>query len=769
MSKKANELYEFGPFRVDPREQQLTRDGQSLSLPPKAFETLLVLVRNSGHLLSKDDLMKAVWPDRFVEEVNLSQNISILRKALGDTAQASRYIVTIPGRGYRFVGEVSELTPEIETEDELVLESHVRSRLVVQDTSHRRLRPIAVGALALTVLLSAGLYWRWHRTPRLTTADTVVLADFVNTTGDPVFDGTLKQALEVALRQSPFLNMVSESSVNSTLKQMTKPSGSAVTKEVAREVCLRDGNSAYIVGSIASVGSTYVIGLQASNCQSGDTIAATQATVSSKDKVMGALGETASAVRRDLGESLASVQKFNVPLPQATTASLDALKAYSESLRLRDLGDDQAARVLLLRAVELDPNFALAYAALGLNYANLGEVNHAVENIKNAFALRDHATERERLYIEASYYGSVTGEADRAIEIFRVWAQSYPQDPVPYSRMASRYATIGNFPEATKEMSTALKMEPDNAGDNGLLIKFYLAENQMEDARRIEQQVEARHLGGYVVREAKYYLAFLNDDEAVMRSQLIGDSYSSDYHLFGVQANTEAYFGRYASSRDYCQRGVDASKRNNAKETGAAWQALAALREAEAGNRDLARKDAQAALDLAPDPPVQSRAAIALARTGDTARAQALADALDKQHPLDTMIQSYYLPSIRAAVWIEKRRPQNAIDTLKNAETYELGGAPALFPTYLRGVAYLQAGRAKEAASELQKLVDHRGVILNYVPASIVYVHLGRAQGAAGNRDEARKSYQHFLDLWKNADPDLPILKQAKAEYAKLQ
>jgi eukaryotic-like serine/threonine-protein kinase len=769
MGQPDKQLLEFGPFRVDPEQRMLLRDNGPILLSPKAFDLLMVLVQRRGQVVPKDDLMKQLWPDTFVEESNLGQHVFQLRKALGDRAQGSLYIVTVPGRGYRFAGEVHQATASAETEDDLIVQSHSRSHVVIENRTRSRIRWRVVGSLAAMVVLGAGIYWRWHRSPKLTTKDTIVVGDFANSTGDPVFDGALKPALTIALHQSPFLNIFSDSKVNSTLRQMMKPSGTSLTKDVAQEVCQRDGGSAYIVGSIVRIGDTYMLGLQALNCQTGEVIAAQQTKATRKENVLAALGEAASALRHELGESLASVQKFDVPLQQATTSSLDALKAYSQAQRMATGGEDQAARLLFTRAVELDPNFALAYASLGVNYSNLGEANNAYPNLQKAFALRDRTTERERLYIEAAYYSNVSGEADRAIQTYHAWIQSYPQDPIPHARLASKYGTLGNYEEATTEMLNALKIEPDNAGDNGMLIGFYLAQERWEDAKRIERQAAARHLGGYVVREGRYYLAFLTNDEAVMHALLVGDGQSSDYLLFGMQANTEAYDGHYGTSRDYCQRGMDYAKRNDDKELGAMWQARAAWREAEAENKDIARKDAQMALALSSGLPVQSRAAMAFARAGDTAHAQELADGLDKQHPLDTMVQSYYLPSIRAAIWLDKHEPRKAIEALKNAEAYELGDTPDLYPAYLRGIAYLQGRQAKEASVEFQKLVDHPGIILNNVPGALARLQLARARDMAGDKDGARKSYRYFLNLWRDADPNLPILREAKAEYAKLQ
>ena len=575
----------------------------------------------------------------------------------------------------------------------------------------------------------------------------------------------------VALRQSPFLNVLSDDKVKSTLKLMTKPAGTPITKDVAREVCLRAGSVAYIAGSIAGLGNTYVLGLDAVNCQTGETMAEQQATAPKKEHVMATLGKTASALRRELGESLASVQKFDVPLEQATTSSLDALKAFTQGQRAQEKGNDYGARQLYSRAVELDPNFARAYAALGTNYSNLSQSNRALENYKKAFALRDRVTNRERYYIEASYYSNVTGETDRTIRTYQEWIDNYPQDAIPHFNLAAKLGPLGKYEEATREIRAALKSEPDDAGGYGVLIGFYLAQNRWDEAKRTGQEAAARHLGGYVLRQKRYDIAFLNNDAAGMRALVAGtgNRESPDYLLLNTQAGTEAYHGRYRTLRDYWQRAVEAATRDDSKETAAMWQAMAAEREAEVGNLSLALKNVQGSESLSFGKPVQIRVAIACARAGDSVHAQAIADALDKQYPLDTLVQNYYLPVVRGALALNRHEPQRAIDMLKQAEPYELGGLPTLYPAYVRGIAYLDTRQGKEAAVEFQKLLDHRGITLNHVLGALAYLQLARAQVMTGDKDSARKWYQDFFTLWKDADSDIPILKQAKAEYAKLQ
>ncbi|MGB9235277.1 MAG: winged helix-turn-helix domain-containing protein [Terriglobales bacterium] len=783
MVNKQRHFYEFGPYRVDPDRRQLLRASRPIPLQPKAFDILLVLVENREQVVLKDDLLKAVWPDTFVEESNLAQNVFVLRKTLGDAVEDKRYIVTVPGRGYRFAEKVNVITEGDDQggeEDELVIETHTRSRLVVEEQQMpvkalpgrtRSLRNAILVATVVAVMIGAGGYLYLRRTPELTSQDTVVMADFANSTGDTVFDDTLRHGLGVALRQSPFLNVLSDDKVKSTLNLMTKPTGTAITKDIAREVCLRESSTAYIAGSIASLGNTYVLGLEAVNCQTGDTMAEQQATAPNKEQVMATLGKTASALRRELGESLASVQKFDVPLEQATTSSLDALKAYTQALRAQEKGDDFTAGKLESRAVELDANFARAYAALGTNYANLSQTNHASENYKKAFALRDRATNRERYFIEAAYYSHVTGETDRAIRTYQEWIENYPQDAIPHYNLAAKLGPLGRYEEATREMIAGLKSEPDDAGGHGVLIGLYLAQNRWDEARRTEQEAAARHLGGYVLRQKRYDIAFLNNDEAAMHALVAGtgNRESPDYLLVNTQAGSEAYHGRYRASRAYWQRAVEAATRDDSKETAAMWLAMAAEREAEVGNLSVALKNVQESKSLSFGKPVQLRGAIALARAGDSGHAQEIADALDKQYPLDTLVQNYYLPVVRAAISLNRHEPQRAIEALKQSEPYELGGLPTLYPAYIRGIAYLETGQGKEAAVEFQKVLDHRGITLNHVLGALAHLQLARAQAVAGDKNSARESYQDFFSLWKDADTDIPILKAAKAEYAKLQ
>ena len=643
---------------------------------------------------------------------------------------------------------------------------------------------IAVPILLTAVLLAAGLYYRSYRqNQRLTEQDTIVLTDFANSTGDAVFDDTLKTALIVSLRQSPFLNVLSDSEVAKTLQLMTRPPGTKLTPEIARELCQRASSKSYIAGSIGSLGSEYVLGLKAMNCQSGDTLAEEQVTAASKEKVLDALGEVASKLRGELGESLATVQKFDVPLEQATTSSLEALKAYSKG---RGAKDSAAALPYDQRAIELDPNFAMGYTAVGADYFVLGEPGRASEYFAKAFELREHASERERLSITSDYYSAVTGELDKAGQAYRKEVESYPRGGL-YGALGGVYAEQGQYEKAAE----ITRQEPRLA-DNPLLYddlaNYALALQRFDEARRIIQEAQARKLDDAVLHNALYALAFFEANSAAMLEQRGWYADKPEFENYGIAlaSDTEAYAGRVGKARELTKRAADSAIRADSKENGAIWQAIAAQREAVYGAATEARQTAGEALKLAPaSPAVGSEAALAFALAGDTARAESLAQDLGKRFPLNTQMQSLWLPAIEAQLALDRKNPAVALKALQAASPIELGqilfliNTSCLYPVYVRGEAYLAAGQGRSAAVEFQKILDHSGIVWNCWTGALAHLGVARANAWQARRSEgadadaarvrALAAYKDFLTLWKDADPDIPILKQAKAEYAKLQ
>jgi serine/threonine protein kinase/tetratricopeptide (TPR) repeat protein len=648
---------------------------------------------------------------------------------------------------------------------------------------------VPAAVVLVAVAIAGAFYFRSRQTThRLTEKDTIVLADFANSTGDAVFDDTLKTALSVALNQSPFLNVLPENKVAATLKMMTRPAGTKLTPEVTRELCQRAGSKAYLAGSIASLGSQYVLGLKAVNCQSGDPLAEEQVTAASKEKVLDTLGEAASKLRTELGESLATVQKLDVPLSEATTSSLEALQAYTLGRKAVNEKGSAAALPYDQRAIELDPNFAVGYNAVGGDYVSLGELGRASDYFTKAFQLREHASEREKLGITANYYQNVTGELDKAAQTYQEEIESYPRVSAGYGSLGNVYNAQGQYEKATELTRQALRLAPDQLVIYGNLAGYTLALQRFDETRQIIQEAQARKLDSDILHNDLYALAFVNSDSAAMAEQQQWYAGKPDYENEGLAlaSDTEAYGGHLGKARELTKRAVDSAIRADNKEAGAIWQENAALEQAAFGNPAEARQSAAEALKLAPTSQgVEVEAALAFAMAGDTARAESMAQDLGKRFPLDTQMQSLWLPAIQAQLALGRKNPAAALTALQAASTIELGSisflnnVSCLYPTYVRGEAYLAAGQGKEAAAEFQKIIDHSGIVWNCWTGALAHLGVARAkalqartsQGADADaaRVRALAAYKDFLTLWKDADPDIPILKEAKAEYAKLQ
>ena len=627
-----------------------------------------------------------------------------------------------------------------------------------------------------TGLAAVGYYVYSHRGVPLTDKDSIVVADFANTTGEPLFDGTLKQALLAGLEQSPFINVLSEHKVDDTLRKMGRTRDDKVNEEVAIEICLRTGSKAVLAGSIASLGNHYAIGLKAVNCQTGDPLGAAKAEASGRENVLQALDSAVTAVRRKLGESRASIQRFDRRLEDVTTSSLPALQAYTESRKVLQEHGDPESIPLLKRALELDPNFALAYARLGVAYSNLGQAGLAIENLTKAFALRERTSEREKLFISTQYYTFVTGQVEKANQELQLWIQEYPRDFVAHFELGDNYALLGQYERAASETRESLRLESNSVLPYGNLGLFSLALNRIDDAKASFHEALAHNLDDPYLRQNMYFLAFLENDSASMQQQVnwaIGKPGAEDL-LLSDESQSEAYQGRMQRARELSRRAVDSAKRNDRVEAAALWQANEAIWEAESGHTAMARAAGAAAMSLAPGRDVRLLVALILAKSGDAAQAQKLADKLDDEFPRSTILQDYWLPTIRAEIALHRGNAAQAIEQLQAAAPYELGLPPqfqvgTLYPVYVRGQAYLQARQLSQAATEFQRILDGRGIVLNAPLGALARLQLARTLVLLGNKDKARTAYQDFLNLWKDADPDIPILKQAKAEYAKLQ
>ncbi len=666
-------------------------------------------------------------------------------------------------------GSSPALAPSTSTSAVKVAESPVagRSRL------WKVLIPAAVVLVA--ALIVVGVFYYRSRSPKqLTEKDTIVLSDFTNSTGDMIFDDALKQALAVELGQSPFLNVLSDRKVSETLRMMGRPTTERITVDVGRELCLRTGSKALLGGAVSNLGSHYLIDVNAVACGSGDTLAKEQVEATSKEDVLKSLSRAASSLRAKLGESLPSVQKFDVPI-EATTSSLEALKSYSMGITVGREKGDAPSIPFLKRAIELDPNFPMAYAGLSISYANLGQSSLAIEYATKAYELRDRVTEREKLRITADYFRA-TGQLEKETQTYELWIANYPHDAVPYNNLGANYAFMGRYEKCLAEAQETLRIEPDDITNNANLGEVYLFLNRLDDAKATFDQALARKLDGGYLRLYMHYLAFLRGDSAQMEQQVAwGAGKPGDEDLLlSTQSDSYAYYGRLAEARDFSRRAVDSAVRADSKETAALWEANAALREAEFGDNASANQGVTAALSLAPGRDVKLFAAIALARIGEAERAQVLVEELEKNYPSNTVLKLYWLPTVKAAIALNKGNAAQVLIFLEAAAPYELGSPPplqlgTLYPAYLRGQAYLLAHNGNAAAAQFQKLLDHRGIVVNFVAGTLARLQLARAYALAGETAKAKSAYQSFFNQWKNADPDIPILKEAKAEYAKLQ
>ncbi len=786
MNNEARHLYEFGPYRLDPGRKLLLRNGEPVALTSKALEILLVLVERSEHLVTKDELMKEVWPNTFVEEANLSQHISMVRKALGETPQDHRYIVTFPGQGYRFAGGVRVVSPN---GTDRVLESRFLSRAGIGQTEDFPVRSATESHVAdlatsksrtfwragmsvvLALAFAGGVFWFVsHRPKPLTAKDTVVLADFANSTGDPVFDGTLRQGFSIQLEQSPFLSITSDQRIQQSLKMMGQPTETKLTPAIAQELCQRTGGTAVLDGSITQIGTRYLLTIKAVNCASGESLASAEAEAKDKNHVLDALGKTASEIRNKLGESVSTVRKFDTPLEQATTPSLDAIKTYSLGRKAMASSEWAAAVPFFQRAIRVDPNFSMAYARLGTCYRMLGEPNLAAENTRKAYLLREHVSELEMFYIESHYYQQATGELEKARQAYELWAQSYPRDWARASAEAAVSSMTGEYDRGLSESREELRLNPTGEGYADLLY-FYLSLNRLDEAQSTAEEAQTKNFDSPFLRALLYQLRFLQNDAAGMSQEVAwaAGRPGAEDALLGLEADTAAYSGKLGRARDLSRQAVVSAKRAGEPEVAAEYEADAALREALFGNPIEARERAADAIDLSTSADVQFLAALALSFAGDAARAEKYADDLGNRFPEHTLVQSYYLPTLRAQLALSRNDPLGAIEVLQTTVPYELSSAGALYPVYVRGESDLAAHRGNLAVAEFRKLLDHKGIVTNAPVGSLAHLGLARAYALQGHIDKSRAAYQDFLNLWKDADTDIPILQQAKTEYAKLQ
>jgi len=760
-------LIRFADFVLDPVSGELRHGENTVRLQPQPLKLLLALLQRPGELVTRDELKQELMPDAaygdFDHAINLA--VSKLRAALNDPPDSPELIETLPRRGYRFVGKIEAEGGES------------GGPALVKGKSRPWLRRGESWAVVALLVLAAGaaifFYVRKQRAPIVTERDTIVLADFTNKTGDPVFTDTLRQALAVQLSQSPFLNILSDTHMRQTMQQMGRQPQDPAVDEVARELCLRTKSKVYVAGSIASVGSDYVVGLKAINCATGEAVFQEQAEVSRKENVLKTLGKQATVLRYGLGESMASLQKFNTPLEEATTSSLEALQAYSLGVKQRLALDFSAAAALYQRAVELDPNFAIAHAHLAAMLRLTGKDAEAQESSMRAFSLRHRVTERERFYIESAYYLRI-GDLENARHTVELWASLYPQDGEPYLDLAVILHNQGQHEDAYWTTREALKRSPNQQIRRALTYEA-IESNHFDEAEKALAEAEAAQRAGegswdpLMTATYSYEMAFLRHDTLAMEKIVLSapaDSKFKHWLLFD-RSQTEAYYGRVRRARELNRRAINWALELDRPRDASLFELIPqALWEANFGNLAEARQLAGEAQSIESDKDVKAAAGLALARSGDFTRAGKLADDLAAKYPSDTLLQRCSVPMIRAAIASGRNHPAQAVALLQDAESTELGDPQVI---YTRGQAFLALHDGSEAAAEFQKIIDHPNFLMEDPLGALAYLGIARAHALRGDRQKARAEYETFLTLWKDADPDVPIYQAAKSEYAHLQ
>jgi eukaryotic-like serine/threonine-protein kinase len=761
----SSSVLRFGSFSLDLRAGELHKQGLRVKLQEQPFRVLTVLTQRPGELVTREELRSQIWPaDTFVDFDNgLNTAINKLREALGDSADSPRFIQTLPRRGYRFIAPVTG-------SDGKVLAANAGLTTTSSTLNWKITAVIAICLLA--TVITVGLFSRSRQAQRLTEKDTIVLADFTNTTGDPVFEDTLKQGLRVQLEQSPFLNILSEHQVSEELKLMRHDENTKLSSALARDLCQRVGSKAVVIGSIANLGTHYVIGLNAIGCKTGASLFSEQTEADAREGVLSALGKSAKKMREKLGESLVTIQRYDTPVEEATTPSLEALQAYSIALKTIHSKGDTAALPFLQHAVQLDPNFAMAYARIANTHDILGELTLAKENIQKAYDLRQKTSDWERWYIEAHYYGIVTGNLEKVAPVYELWTQIYPRWNGPHDNLSDIYGALGRYDESLEQAREAVRLGPDIEDNYATLASAYIHLDRLNEARMVFKQAEDLKLDSEALLRGRYALAFLQGDGQEMDrlvSISAGKPNAEDALLF-FHGCTEIHHGRLSKARELFQMAIGAAERAHAMERIARLQAAASVNEAYLGDPQHARADATSALKLDPNRDIVATVLLPLALAGDIRRAQNLAMALDKEFPLDTGVQEYYLPTARAALALEQNDPRRAIELLRKLRfPQELGSMTLLDPIYMRGQAYIMLHNGSAAAAEFQKVTDHPGIVGSYPLAALSRLGLARSYALQGDMAKARTAYHDFLTLWKDADPDIPILKEAKVEYAKLK
>lgn len=777
-----NAIYRFGPYELRTRTREVYKNRIKLKLRLQPFQVMQALVERAGDVVTREELRQLLWPaETFVDfEHGLNTSIKELRGLLNDSATEPRYIETLPKLGYRLLVRVSTTCAEVETLEVSRPSKGSSTAATASESTTSRSNQIARGGWRLALLAAFGLsaallakyFFHPNRALALRERDTIVLADFENATGEQIFDDALRQGLAAGLEQSPYFRVLSDRKSSVILKQMGRSPDERVTGQTAIELCQRAGSKVMVQGSISSLGTNYVIGLTAIRCDTSDGLAHEQTEAKRKEDVISALGTASTRLRKHLGEPTLSIQKYNAPLEQATTTSLEALKTYGMAM-LALKGGDRPAIPLFKKATELDPGFGMAYGRLAGIYQNLGETELARENALKAFQLQDRLTESERLVIESWYNVYVTGDLEKAAQLNEMELQNYPASAGVLNDLGNIYFNLGRQEKATEFFRQSLAMNPNVSITYGNLAGALLATGHVGEARAVLADAESQKMPtDYYLLQVHYWEAFVEGNTKEMEGILsqAASVPGARALLLSEQARTEAYFGRFEKSRRLSELAAKLMANGGEKESAAACLAELALREAEIGDARLARRTVLHALQLARSQTIVTLAALVMAHTGDFQQSQTLVEELNKKYPSDTFIQKYWLPTIRARIELGQGNWSKGLETMSITEPFDFAAAPALttitlYPAYVRGEIYMAGGNGKQAAAEFSKLVEHQGMVLNFFLGALARLRRAQACALAGDSAKAQDSYQEFFALWKEADPSLPLLRQAKREY----
>ncbi len=811
----------FGPYELDSAGRELRKHGIRLKISGQPLQVLGLLLERPGTAVTRREFFDRLWAvDTFVDfDHSLNTAIKRLRSALEDDPEHPKYVETIPKYGYRFIGAVSQdearielnppaaakpletgarASPGLEAADGLL--APLEAAPSASDFRLPSMRPeeqrptafdasVTIAALetrpatvkwrrwatlaVVAAVLAAGAGFIAHRGPpvqaALTQKDSVLLADFQNTTSEPVFDGALKNALEIELGQSPFLDIVSRDRDREILRLMGRSAEEPISRGLAREVCQRAGAKVVIGGLVARIGNSYILALEAQNCGDGHTLAHEQVEVANKEDVLRALGQISAKLRKQLGESVASIRAFDLHLDEVTTVSLEALKAYSVGIDQLTRGEESKAILLFEHAAELDPGFAMAYTQLGIEYNNLGESEKAAGYLRKAYALRDHLSEREKLFLTIRYDLVVVGDTDKAIQTAEMWTQIYPRDWRPFNTLSARYQVSGEYEKAAVAAEEALGLQPNHYLPYANLARSYLALGRFDDAKRVAESAQTRHRDSLDTHEVLFDLAFLERDApGMLREHLWGATSPRPNDMLATEGFAQAASGHLKSALTIFRRSWDAESRSGNKEDEAYSMAGVAVVEADFGKLRAAQSQAERALKLGYGIDTEETAAQALALAGGGAHARIVVNDLSRRFPLHIPLRMASLPTVLGSVEVKSGRPARAVQLLADTLPYDLCEFVSLGPVYIRGLAFLKLGQGRDAAAEFQKIIDHPGIDVTSPRHALAQLGLARAFALSGKRLESGTAYKQFLTLWADGDRDIPELKSAKQEYARI-